>query len=67
MTKIILLLAYLMTTGELRVGNVEFPTMDECAAYATELTNKRLDPGVRDFKAGCHEIKLDPFRGSKPA
>lgn len=69
MVKILLLISYLMSTGDVLYDLRELKVEDltSCRSYAKDLAKQQLPDDVRDMHVQCLGAELKPLRGARPA
>lgn len=69
MVKILLLISYLMTTGDVLYDLRELKVEDltSCRSYAKALVKQQLPDDVRDIHVQCLGAELQPQRGARGA
>ncbi|MFN3673882.1 MAG: hypothetical protein ACK4VM_18415 [Bosea sp. (in: a-proteobacteria)] len=69
MVKILLLISYLMTTGDVvyDLRELKVDDLTSCRTYAKSLARQQLPEDVRDMHVQCLGAELKPLRGARGA
>lgn len=69
MVKILLLISYLMTTGDVLydLRELQVDDLTSCRSYAKSLAKQDLPEHVRDMHVQCLGADLKPLRGARGA